>query len=126
MITAANVLQNSLGNDSLAFSVKTNVHGLPEKEKENISKYSSHDDFPYYPPVLGGGGGVAALVRVGLLLLLLQLLLLPHPIALVNGGLLLLLLLLLHAVVVVLLRHESHAAVGVRVGQTAHITKGNI
>ncbi len=124
MITAANVLQNSLGNDSFAFSVKTNVHGLPEKEKENISKYSSHDDFPYYPPVLGGGGGVAALVRVGLLLLLLQLLLLPHPIALVDGGLLLLL--LLHAVVVMLLRHESHAAVGVRVGQTANITKGNI
>ncbi len=124
MITAANVLQNSLGNDSLAFSVKTNVHGLPEKEKENISKYSSHDDFPYYPPVLGGGGGVAALVRVGLLLLLLlQLLLLPHPIALVDGGRLLL---LLHAVVVMLLRHESHAAVGVRVGQTANITKGNI
>ncbi len=123
MITAANVLQNSLGNDSLAFSVKTNVHGLPEKEKENISKYSSHDDFPYYPPVLGGGGGVAALVRVGLLLLLqLLLLLLPHSIALVDGGRLL----LLHAVVVVLLRHESHAAVGVRVGQTAHITKGNI
>ena len=123
MITAANVLQNSLGNDSLAFSVKTNVHGLPEKENENISKYSSHDDFPYYPPVLGGGGGVAALVRVGLLLLLqLLLLLLPHSIALVDGGRLL----LLHAVVVVLLRHESHAAVGVRVGQTAHITKGNI